>query len=266
MKRLFAILLLLVSLFCLCSCKKKQEDPPAETIYSVEFSVTLLPYAAVVPGTQSVKAGEKATEPAVSVTPSAGYVVIWTADPSARTPYDFNAAVEKDLLLYAVETPRAYRVTYLTERGTVPASNPTSFTKETETFALKAVTLDQLGADFGYEFLNWSYYDDPDSIVNEIPKGTEGDVILRAKISPIRYDVYYKECDLASDTYLYGETKALPTPEREGSEFLGWTIYMDGAHTPVTALTPAFVKGNWMALFHGNGSGIGLEANWREKE
>ena len=268
MKRALVLVLIILVLFGLFACKKSEPQPPADVFYSVQFTTTLLPYTATAPETQSVKAGECAAAPTFAVTPTAGYALIWTTDPAARSPYDFTAAVNGDLLLYAVETPRTYRVTYLTDRGTVPASNTTTFTKDTATFALKDVVLDY-DLDFGYTFRYWSYFDDPDSVVTEIEQGTEGDVILRAHIETVRYDVYYKEAGdefEGEKYYYYGDTMSLGTPLREGYTFLGWTIYMDSAHTPVTALTPDFVKAHKEALFHGNGSGIGLLANWEESE
>ena len=264
MKRLFVFLLILIGLTGLFSCKREQPAPPEEVFLSVSFSTTLLPYAAATPATQSVKAGECAEEPVLAAEPTAGYVVIWTSDPSSRTPYDFSRPVEGDLLLYAAETPRTYHVTYLTERGAVPASARTSFTKETPTFSLKEVQLDA-DEDFGYRFLYWSYFDDPSAVVNEIAQGTEGDVVLRAYIVPVTYDIYYKEAgDVSSlpKKYVYGEQVSLGVPLREGYRFIGWTIYADRQRTPVTTLDAAFVKAHRKALFRGNGSGIGLEANW----
>ena len=266
MKRVFYVILILLIVFGSVACKERRPESPAEIFYSVQFSTTLLPYAAETPVAQSLKAGECAAEPTFGATPSAGYVLIWTADPATLTPYDFTRAVERDLLLYAAETPRPYKITYLTERGTVPASNPTSFTKETPTFSLADVRLGY-DEDFGYQFRNWCYYDDPDSVVTEIEQGREGDLVLRAKITPIAYDVYYKEAGdgfAGAKTYLYGDTMSLESPLREGYVFRGWTIYMDAGRTPVTTLTPEFLKAHRTALFHGNGSGIGLLANWEE--
>ena len=92
--------------------------------------------------------------------------------------------------------------------------------------------------------------------------------MICAKIVPVEYDVYYKEAGdefAGARKYVYGSTMSLETPSRAGCVFRGWTIYMDAQRTPVTTLTPAFVKEHRTALFHGNGSGIGLLANWEEE-
>ena len=268
MKRALAFILIIIALLGLFSCKGKEPVAAPDVYYTVSFTTTLLPYSVMAPASQSVKAGESASAPSFGVEPSGGYVLIWTADPVSLLPYDFTRPVEGDLLLYAAETPRTYRITYLTERGTVPAANPTSFTKETPTFSLAAVRLDY-DEDFGYQFLDWSYYDDPNSAVSEIEQGGESDLILRAKITPIEYEVYYKEAGEGFDgakTYLFGSTMSLESPSREGYVFTGWTIYMDASRTPVTTLTPEFVKQHRAALFRGSGNGIGLLANWEEEE
>ncbi|MBQ7712672.1 MAG: InlB B-repeat-containing protein [Clostridia bacterium] len=266
MKKVLSFLLILLALFGLFACKKDPEEIPPETTYTVSFDTSLLPYAAATPEAQTVRAGECAVMPTVSAEHTAGYVLIWTTDPAGRVPYDFSRAVTGDLLLYATEVPRTYRVTYLTERGTVPASAVTSFTMETPTFELPTVRLTGED-DFGYQFLYWSYFDDPDSVVYEIEQGTEGDVILFAVIEPVTYEIYYHEAgDVSSlpKQYVFGDTLSLVSPSGEG--FLGWTIYGDRDRTPVTELTPAFVREHESALFHGSGNGIGLLANWRESE
>ena len=267
MKKVLSFLLILLALFGLFACKEEPEGLPAEeTAYTVSFDTSLLPYAASTPEAQTVRAGECAVMPTVSAEPTAGNVLIWTTDPATRVSYDFSAPVTGDLLLYATEIPRSYRVTYLTERGRVPASAVTSFTKETPTFELPTVLLTG-DDDFGYRFLCWSYFDDPDSVVSEIEQGTEGDVILSAVIVPVTYEIYYHDAGDVSalpKQYVFGETLSLGAPSGEG--FLGWTIYMDRDRTPVTELTPAFVKEHEKALFYGSGNAIGLQANWEGEE
>ena len=268
MKRVLVLILIFIALLGLFSCKEKEPTPAPDVFYNVQFTTTLLPYSVMAPATQSVKAGEAATAPTLGAEARAGYVLIWTADPVTLVPYDFTRPVEGDLLLYAAEALRTYKITYLTERGTVPASNPTSFTKETPTFSLGDVRLDY-DEDFGYRFLYWCHYDDPNVAVNEIEQGGESDLILRAKIVPVEYEVYYKEAGeefAGAKTYAFGSTMSLETPLRKGFVFRGWTIYMDAERTPVTSLTAEFVKQHRTALFRGNGSGIGLLANWEEEE
>lgn len=263
MRRILPVLLILLLLFGLFSCKNKH-DTTEEVFHEVSFSTALLPYAAVTPESLSVKEGERATEPALDVTPSAGYVVIWTQDATARTAYDFSAPVRASFTLYAVEIPRTYRITYLIERGENAKTNPLTFTKETEPVRLSAPKVD-----FGYHFLKWSFFDDRESTVTEIPTGREGDLVLRAVIEPVEYAILYSEAGDSNPnpaTYVFGTELPLESPSRTGYRFLGYTIYLDAKATPVTKLTAAFVLEHQDALFKGNGSAIYLQANWERTE
>ena len=259
MKRLFASLLLLVLLFGLFSCKDRNK--PAEDIfYQVEFSTSNLPYEAAPPEKVTVKAGESIAAPEFSVEPTAGYVVIWTRDVLSKTPYDFSATVSENFILYAVEVPRSYRITYLIEKGRNDSRNPTSFTKATEELTLYAPTVP-----FGYRFLKWAYFDDPDSEVESIAQGTEEDIVLRAVTEPVTYTVRYADAGDVNPNptvYVFGETLTLQTPRKADSEFRGYTIKSDPAATPVTELTAEFVLQHKDALFYENGSDIYLQANW----
>lgn len=260
MKRLFASLLLLVLLFGLFSCKDRNK-PAEDVFYQVEFSTSNLPYEAAPPEKVTVKAGESIAAPEFSVEPTAGYVVIWTRDVLSKTPYDFSAAVSENFILYAVEVPRSYTITYLLEKGTNNAGNPTTFTKATESILLKAPVMP-----FGYTFVRWAKYDDPDSTVIEIPQGTEMDVILRAVFNPVTYVVtYYNAGDTNPNptSYEFGTTLELTNPQKGNHRFLGYTIKSDPNKTPVTALTAEFILAHRTALFYENGT-ISLEANWEE--
>ena len=266
MKRVLGLLLILLLLTGLFACKKKGNDPATEpeVFFEITFSTTLLPYDSTPPESVMVKKGDALLEPTLQTTPTAGNRVIWTQSSAQRTPYDFSAPVEGSFVLYAVEVPRNYTITYLLEIGTNSRKNPTTYSAASETITLVDPILP-----LGYLFDKWSYFDDPDSVVTEIEQGTEGDVILRAKIVPIEYEVYYKEAGegfTGARTYRFGDTMSLESPLRENLAFRGWTIYMDPQRTPVTTLTPEFVKQHKSALFHGNGSGIGLLANWEEEE
>ena len=258
MKRLLALLLFLVLLFGLASCK---EEMPAEedSYFTVTFVTTTLPYDAAAPESVRVKKGESVPRPALSVEATAGYVVIWTKDSTKKTAYDFSAEVKEDLTLYAVEVPREYTVTYLMEKGKNSADNPTTFTMATDTIYLAKPTMP-----FGYRFVKWAYYDDPDSVVEVIEKGTEGDVVLRAVYAPVEYIITYFEggdVNPNPQTYTFGSTLSLESPSREGYVFRGYTIKGDSDNTPVTTLTEEFVLAHRAALFHENGT-ISLFANW----
>ena len=261
MKRLFCLFLTLLLLTALFACKRT-EKPAEDPLLEVSFSTTLLSYAATPPASVSVKKGEKVPAPTLDAEPTAGYVVIWTKSASTKKEYDFSASVEESFTLYALEIPRTYSVRYLVENGK-NISNPTSFTKESDTITLAAP-----GTDFGYHFLKWCYFDDPDSTVTEIPSGTEGDVVLRAVIEPVNYTIRYDDGGDENPnptTYVFGTTLPLQSPSKAGHTFLGYTIHLDRNETPVTTLTPEFVSGT-PALFRANGVDIYLHANWEEQK
>lgn len=259
---LFLIALLLFGLFACDSNEKKSED----TLCSVEFRTGLLPYTAAAPDPVTVKKGENLSEPTLPVTPTAGYLLIWTKDESARTPYDFSLPVTESFTLYAVEIPRTYTVTYLVEHGTPSASNPRSFTKETSTISLAKAVMD-----FGYRFLCWSSFDDPNSVVTEIAKGTEEDLVLRAVCEPVSYSVHYADPGDENpnpSSYLFGTELVLSPPTRAGYKFLYYSIASDPENTKAEKLTAQFVLAHKEAIFNGNnsnGTTIFLRANWEEE-
>ena len=261
MKRVFVLLLLLVLLLGLFSCKDKKK-PAEDVFYQVEFSTSGLPYEAAPPEKATVKAGETLSAPVFNANPTAGYVVIWTKDVLNKTPYDFSAAVTESFTLYAVEVPRAYKIVYLIENGRNDSRNPTSFTKATEEIVLYAPILP-----FGYRFLKWAYFDDPESKVESIAQGTEKDIVLRAVTEPVTYTVRYDDAGDVNPnptSYVFGETLVLQSPSKADGEFRGYTIKSDPNETPVTALTAEFVLQHKDALFYENGVDIFLQANWEK--
>ena len=266
MKKLAWLLLIILLTVGLFSCKKKTEIAPEDVFFEVEFSTTYLPYAATPPDKVSVKEGDALGEPAaLDANPTAGYVVIWTRDPVERIRYDFSTPVKESFVLYAVEVPRSYSITYLLEQGTNATGNPTSYTKATETIVLVDPVLP-----FGYVFDRWCYFDDPDSDVKEIPKGTEGDIVLRAVMHPRTFKLYYRDSvdpDPNPTSYIYGTELVLEQPQREGYIFLGYTIYMDTKSTLVESLTAEFMTEHWEAFKKGNGGeSLFLVANWEQAQ
>ena len=257
MKRFVAILLLFVLPLCLFACKREKQ-PEGDVFYEVTFNTVAFP-TATQPEAARVKQGEAVAKPSFDGVASAGNVVVWTKDTTTKEVYDFSAPVTQSFTLYAVEAPRTYSVTYLLEKGTNNAENPTSFTIATETILLQAPTMP-----FGYRFVKWAYYDSPDSVVTAIEQGTEEDIILRAVISPVTYTVTYFEAGDTNPnptTYEFGTTLTLAAPEKARHRFLGYTIKSDAQRTPVTALTAEFILAHKEALFYENGT-ISLEANW----
>ena len=263
MKKVVLAILILLLLFSLFSCKKKQETDSSEVYYEIEFSTSSLTYAATPPETARVKAGECVAEPsALDETPTAGYVVIWTKETKNPVAYDFSTPVNASFVLHAVEIPRTYTISYDVPHGTSNGGNPTAFTKATDTIYLKDPDMS-----FGYQFDHWSDFKDPSVAVTEIPKGTEHDVALRAVVSSRVFEILYFD-SVADDpnpkTYTFGEELSLENPLRDGYRFLGYTIYMDQKATPVTKITADFLVDNWNVIKRSNGMSICLKANWEK--
>lgn len=262
MKRTLLLLLTLFLLFGLFACNEAPSSP-AKQSYVVYFNTSSLPYTVPEPAPVTALQGECVVEPMLSVEPTAGYYIVWSTSPTSFEAYDFSQPVADSFTLYAIEAPRAYNVTYLVQHGTNSAKNPLTYTKETNNIVLKNPQ-----TEFGYVFRCWCYFDDPDSVVTQIEKGTEGDLILRARIEPVHFNILYAggaEYNPNPSVYVFGETLVLQAPRRAGFIFTGYTIYNDPAHTAVTALTPEFVTQNAAALRKENGSDIYLQANWEEE-
>jgi len=262
MRRVFvSLLLILLLLSSLFSCKKKPES--SDVFYEITFSTSALSYAAEPPASLFVKQGDRVKEPRFTVEPTAGYVVIWTKDTADRTPYDFSTPVEESFTLYAVEVPRTYSIIYLLQGGINLKKNPHSYTKASETISL--LSLPNENCPWGYRFRKWSYFDDEDSEVVEIPHGSEGDIVLRAVYTPATYRIYYSNLQGAAnpnpDAYTYGTELTLQLPTREGYICTGFTV--SKYKLAVSELTSTFVYDNQNVLFRENGA-INLYANWEE--
>lgn len=263
MKRFVAILLLIVLALCLFSCKKKNQ-PQQDVFYQVTFNTVAFP-TATQPEAVTVKEGEAVARPAFDGVASAGNVVAWTKDTATNEVYDFSAPVTESFTLYAVEVPKTYKIIYLLDHGVNSSANPTTYSAASETIVLQPPVYT---SHFGYKFIKWAPDTDASSKVEEIPQGTEGDIVLRAVFEPVEYNVCYED---AGDTnpnptkYLFGTTVTLQDPSKNDHRFLGYTIKWDSG-TAVTALTPEFVEAHQEALYHENGVDIYLKANWERLE
>lgn len=261
MKRFLPLVLILCLLLGLCACETQEKSDASRESFEISFRTSDLPYEAEEPASVTVTKGGTVREPELSAEPTAGHIVIWTREEGVPNAYDFSQPVHSSFILYAMEIPKTYTITYLIEVGTNDKRNPATYTKDAETIRLKSVN-----TPFGYRFFKWSYFDDPDSAVTAIEKGTEGDIVLRAQVFPVEYRVLYAdegEVNGNPTRYTFGTTVSLDqAPTKEGYRFLGFTIYGDPAKTPVTELTPSFVSEHRAALFKANGSDIYLQANW----
>ena len=258
-----AIFLLCSAAFCLFSCKKKKVDLKDE-VYTVSFSTAYLSSSAFAPDPVKVKRGETIGKPDVTYDAKAGFEVVWSPDGLNPYAYDFSSPVTESFTLYAVEVPKKYAIKYLLQMGRNAAENPSSYDKTTEFMLAKAI------APFGWKFVKWSYFDDPESNVTRIEKGTEGTLVLRAVFEPVRYEVLYIGLEGAEnpnpEVYVFGEELPLQDLSRSDARFLGFSVggAADGEY--VRALTPSFVEEHQKELFKVNGSSIALFANWEERE
>ncbi len=261
MKKILPLLILiLATTFCFGACKTKNK-----TVYhTVRFDVSYLSDETTAPEALTEEEGAVITLPSLSVEPTPGTVIIWTADLTSKKEYDPSSPLTEDLTLYAVEVAKSYTIRYLLEQGRNAASNPTSYNGATE------ILLANPTADPFFHFVKWTYALDPTHTpITSIPVGTRGDLALRAWFLPNEYPILYygltdAEKEDFPETYVYGETLALPIPERAGYDFLGYTSYKDPT-LAVTALTPDLVANETSRIFSGIVN-LALQANWREKE
>ena len=258
---LAAFVLLAVAAFCLPACKKKKGNLKDE-VYTVSFSTAYLSSSAFAPEGVKVKRGNAVPKPTETYEAKAGCEVVWVRDALNPSAYAFSSPVTESFTLYAVEMPKNYKIIYLLEMGSNPSANPTTYRRTSD------FTLANANAPFGYKFVKWSYYDDPESLVLRIEQGTEGDLVLRGVFAPVQYAVLYFNLEDAENpnesSYLFGEEMTLKNPSRSGYRFLGFTINDQEGGTYVSALTPSFVEENQKALFRTNGSDLALCANWEK--
>lgn len=146
-----------------------------------------------------------------------------------------------------------YTITYKLNGGSA-AGNPTTYTEDTDSFALRNPTRK------GYSFTGWTGSlgaKNAASVV--IPKGTKGNLTFTAGWTPVRYSISYnlKGGDLDSIVSYYTietATFTLSKPTRQGYVFTGWT----GSNGSTAKKTVKVNKGTT-----GN---LRFTANWKEDE
>ena len=261
MKKIALVFLLIFSLSFVCAACG--EDPEPVT-HVVRFDVSRLSYETSLPEAAEVSDGETVSAPNLTDGAPTGYETIWTTDPQTGTPYDFSQAIKADLTLYAIETPKTYEIQYLIEpgRGENSAYNTTSYTMADE-----ITVRDPISIPFGYHFVKWCYFDDLESDVTKIERGTQGKIVLRAIIKPNEWTVIYSDLNGAANPnptkYVYGTELILEAPTLNGYIFTGFTAHKVSS-LEVTGLTGEFVTEHRQELFNSNY--IYLRANWEAKE
>lgn len=122
----------------------------------------------------------------------------------------------ENVYVYAKFTPIEYQIEY-NYNGGKQVDNPTKYTVESEDILLLPTARD------GYTFIGWY---NGDNRVERIPSGSHGDITLDAKWSSDAYSITYHNVQDSSNypsSYsLEGGDVALPIPQKNYYEFVGW--------------------------------------------
>ena len=123
---------------------------------------------------------------------------------------------------YSIYELKKYTITYDFNTGTVDETlNPKEYTIETETITLKNPTKNH------YDFVGW-YNVETDKKVETIPKGSTGNLNLKAKWIPHEYSITYKDSNktitgLIPSHYNIEDGAVLPTDAaKTGYKFVAW--------------------------------------------
>ena len=132
--------------------------------------------------------------------------------------------------LYAGWKRVTYKIQYNCDGGKNVKANPASYT-----IASKKITL-QEPSRTGYSFSGW--YNAKGKKVSAIPAGSTGDITLKAKWTPIKYKVSFKNSNIRFEkamsdmTMIYGKKYTLPKnsykSQNKNMVFIGWNTRKDG--------------------------------------
>ena len=135
--------------------------------------------------------------------------------------------------LYAGWKRVTYKIQYNCDGGKNVKANPASYT-----IASKKITL-QEPSRTGYIFAGW--YNAKGKKVSAIPAGSTGDITLKAKWTPIKYKVSFKNSNIRFEkamsdmTMIYGKKYTLPKnsykSQNKNMVFVGWNTRKDGKGT-----------------------------------
>ena len=137
-----------------------------------------------------VNEGDKASEPDTIITDPGYRLVGWYTDAActAGNEYDFDLPLEDDLVLYAKWEVVVYTISYEMNGGTNAASNPTTYTINSDDIVLENPTKE------GASFEGWFYKYENGVFSNratQISKGSSENKTLYAKWSPYKYTIHY---------------------------------------------------------------------------
>ena len=126
--------------------------------------------------------------------------------------------------LYALWTPKAYKITYNLNGGQLAVQNKATYNIETSTFTLNNPTKR------GYEFKGWSGSNltGNENQAVSIETGTYGELTFTANWTAIEYSITYNLNEGTNNsanpkTYTIEQEVRLQDPERKGYRFSGWT-------------------------------------------
>ena len=198
-----------------------------------------------------------------------GYVFTgWNtkADGSGKTYGDggqiknLSAVNGKTITVYAQWQPVVYSITYELNKGTNNASNPSSFTVESEEVSLLAPTRK------GCTFAGWFADAEYKTMIASILSGSTGDRTVYAKWTANKYTVKFSGNGATAGTmknlsgFKYGKTYTLAanTFARTGYVFTGWNTKADGSGK--TYADAANIKN----LSSKSGATVTLYAQWEQ--
>ena len=166
-----------------------------------------------------------------------GYVQTgWATVAEGAKVYDFDATYEKNaaLTLYpSWSDPIVYTITYVCDGCINDPANKFEYTIETSTFSVK---FKNLTPPDGYSMVGWYAATDYKTKVEQIKKGSFGNITLYAKLNKI-YNITYVGTDkpYGDKTYTSENAALLRTcASREGYTFAGWYDNPAFAGNPVT--------------------------------
>ena len=126
--------------------------------------------------------------------------------------------------LYALWTPKTYKITYNLNGGQLAVQNKATYNIETATFTLNNPTKR------GYEFKGWfgSNLTGSENQAVSIEIGTYGELTFTANWTAIEYSITYNLNEGTNNsanpkTYTIEQEVRLQDPERKGYKFSGWT-------------------------------------------
>ena len=166
-----------------------------------------------------------------TVTPATGYeLTTFTVNGDDETPTEGSYTVENllaDQTVVAGFTPITYYLTLTLNDGT--ATNPETFTIETETFTLNNPTKT------GYDFAGWKLNGVGEAMMTvTITKGSTGNLAYTATWTPIIYNIEYTmnggtaTPDNPTTYTIETPTFTLTNPTKTGYTFKGWKLNGEG--------------------------------------